>query len=115
MIGLIVQYLGREYRIGRCDSSVSIIASLVLHRDEFVFEGGGSIQSFQKIRNGIEFEVKVSEFSDASELITKDNDFSEIDPEYTKIVEKRDAEWEWNRKLEQFHKIERILKEEGLI
>jgi hypothetical protein len=115
MVGLIVKHLGRMYKIGCVSSGVSIVSSLVLHRDEFILEGCGFIQSFQKIREGIEFEVEVAEFDESSELITEDNDFSEIDPEYFEMIEKRNPEWEWEQKLKIFHQIKCILKEEGLI
>ena len=117
MIGLIVKHLGREYKIGHADSGVAIISSLVLSRDEFILEGGGFIHSFQKIRDGIEFEVEIAEFAEASPLITKENDISEIDVEYLKMMKERkeDPKWEWKQKLKQFQKIEAVLKEEGLI
>lgn len=55
---LIIKYMWREYKVGDTNSGfASIVASLVLHRNEFILEGGGFIASFQKIRDDIEFEV----------------------------------------------------------
>ena len=110
MIGLIVKHLNEKYQFCGC-----MIASLVSHREEFILEGGGYISSFQKVRDGIEFEVQVSEFEEATELISENNDFTEIDPEYAKMRQERDAEWDRNRRLKMFYEMENILKEEGYI
>lgn len=118
MIGFIITHLGRQYKIGPLDANAHIFATLA--RDEFILEGGGLdpfISSFQKIRDGIEFEVEVTEFDETSAPITGDNymDIVYVDPEYQKKLDGRSEDWEWEWKLERFRRIESILKEEGLI
>lgn len=119
MTGLIINHLGREYKIASKEKiGIDFIASLISHRDEFVLEGGrGEIASFQKIRDGLDIEVEIASLneSELSPLITEDNDTSEIGYEYSKMVEERDSEWEWNQKLNRFYALEKVLKEEGLI
>ena len=118
MKGILIKFLGQEYKVGLPDTEVSVICTLVLERDEFILGGGGISSSFigswQKIRDGIEFEVEVAEFEEATEPISESNP-SVIDPEYQKMIDARDEEWELNWKLHQFRKIEAILQEEGLI
>ena len=108
MVGLIVKYLGREYKV-----TDTIISSLVLHREEFIFEGGGILHSFQKIRDDILYEVEVAEFDEVSKPLPKG--VNQIDPEYSKMIEERDSDCELNQKLKLFFEIKAILKEEGLI
>ena len=59
MIGLIVKHLGKEYRDGSNDSFVSIVANLILSRDEFILEGTGFLQSFQKIEMVLNLNLKL--------------------------------------------------------
>ncbi|MDR1756413.1 MAG: hypothetical protein LBR65_05565 [Culturomica sp.] len=115
MTGFIVQYMGREFRIGVPDSNVHLAANLV--RNEFIFEGGGILASWQIVREEFEFEVEIAEFDSASEAITAENHekISLIDPEYAKMIKERSENWELEWKLETFRKLEIILKEEGVI
>ena len=112
MTGFIVKYMGREFRIGSLESDIFMAAHVV--RNEFIFEGGAAkpfVGSWQIAREGLEFEVEVAEFEEASEPISENNP-SIIDPDYIKTKESL-SEWDW--KLETFRKMESILKEEGLI
>ncbi len=110
MTGLIIKYLDREYKL-----EGTMISSLVLHRNEFILEGGRFVSSFQKIREGIEFEVEVVEFDKESEPLSQDSKLLDIDTEYSTMMEERDLEWEWEQKLKMFREIESILEEEGLL
>ena len=118
MTGLIINHLGRENKIASKEKiGTCFIASLISHRDEFILEGRGEIASFQKIRDGLGIEVEIASLneSELSPPITEDNDTSEIGYEYSKMVEVRDSEWEWNQKLNRFYALEKVLREEGLI
>lgn len=119
MKGLIVKHLGRCSRVGSLDSHVSLVATLVLSRDEFIFEGGDLsnpfISSFQKIKEGIEVEIEIAEFGEPSEPISIGGSSPQIDPEYTKMISERDREWELNWKLRAFRELEATLKERGLL
>ena len=62
---------------------------------------------FLKLREDIEFEVEVAEFDKASEPLSETNQ-PIIDPDYP---HEEDPDW----KLKHFRKLEKILKEEGLL
>ena len=112
MTGFIVKYMGREFRIGVPGIGVHLVAHLV--RNEFILMGAGILGSWQIRREGIEFEVEVAEFDEASEPMSEKNP-SLVDPEYKKMIDTRDAEWEQNWKLQRFREMETILREEGLL
>ena len=61
----------------------------------------------------------MAEFDEASIPITADNykDTCQIDPLYIEMIDKQKADVDWNLKckLEEFRKLEEILKEENLI
>lgn len=119
MIGLIINHLGREYKIGSKDKfDTYLLISLISHREEFILEGGiGKIASFQKIRNELKVEVEIDDFKECelSPSITEKNNTSEIGVEYYRMTDARDLEWEWEQKLKRFYNLEKILKEEGLL
>ncbi len=108
MTGLFTLRNGREYRIPG-----PVILSLVNSRNEFILEDSGYICSYQKIKEGITYEFTITEFEEPTEMLSQYNDFSEIDPEYIKMIE--DEELQWQYKLQQFRRLEAILKEEGII
>ncbi|MFR3329938.1 MAG: hypothetical protein ACLTSL_07240 [Odoribacter splanchnicus] len=114
MIGLIVKYLDKTYKIGELNEGVSLLANIV--RGSFSLEAGGMSHPFVNIylvlREGIEFEVEVSEFDEASEFLSETINPPIIDSDYEVRVESGSV---WNWKLEQFRKIESILKKEGLL
>ncbi len=116
MIGLIIKYKGKEYKAGNAHEGVYIISTLVLHRNEFIFEGG-VVASFQAIRDGIEFEVEISDIKETeiSLPISEENDCVEIDPEYARMLAERNSEWEWNEKRRKFYEIRSILMKEGFL
>ena len=106
MIGFIVKYLGRNFKVGSSESDATLNVTLV--RNEFILEGSSGqpyISSF--------------EFDEASIPITADNykDTCQIDPLYIEMIDKQKADVDWNLKckLEEFRKLEEILKEENLI
>ncbi len=117
MIGLIIKHMGKEYKVGNSHKGVSIISSLVLHRNEFILEGDGGIASFQRIREGIEFEVEVLDLNETeiSLPMSEENNSVEIDPEYLRMLSERNSEWEWNEKRRTFYEIRNILIKEGLL
>ena len=120
MIGFIVKYLGRNFKVGSSESDATLNVTLV--RNEFILEGSSGqpyISSFQLQKDGIELDVEVAEFDEASIPITADNykDTCQIDPLYIEMIDKQKADVDWNLqcKLEEFRKLEEILKEENLI
>ena len=96
MKGLVVKYGEKTYKVGLPDGGV---------------EAGGSGHAyasvFLKLREDIEFEVEVAEFDKASEPLSETNQ-PIIDPDYP---HEEDPDW----KLKHFRKLEKILKEEGLL
>ncbi|MCE5204767.1 MAG: hypothetical protein LLF80_01485 [Porphyromonadaceae bacterium] len=116
MIGLIIKYNGKEYIVGNAHKGVFIISSLVVHRNEFILEGG-VVASFQTIRDGIEFEVEISDINETeiSLPISEENDSVEIGPEYSRMLTERNSEWEWNEKRRTFYEIRSILIKEGFL
>lgn len=111
MLGLIVKHLGRTYKIGSLREQVSVIALINMHY--FCIEGGCSdpfICSFQKLREGLEFEVEVAEFDDPSDPISEKNQIIEIDPEYRQMAS--DPDFGLDYKLEMFRRLESILKKD---
>jgi len=108
MIGLTTKIKDREYKIPDY-----IVLSLIVGRQEFIMEGNGYITSFQKIREGIEYEFTVQEFDEPTERIPQDDNYADIDQEYTKMIE--DEELQWQFKLQQYRSLEAVLKEGGLI
>ena len=117
MIGLIIKYKGKEYKAGNAHEGVYIISTLVLHRNEFILEGEGVIASFQRIRDGIEFEVEISDINETeiSLPLSEKNNSLEIDPEYSRMLTERNSEWEWNEKRRKFYEIRSILMKEGFL
>ena len=99
MIGLIVKYMDKIYKVGTPGEG------------EFILEAGGMqhgfVGIFRNLREGIEFEVEVAEFDKASEPLSETNQ-PIIDPDYPR---EEDPDW----KLKHFRKLEKILKEEGLL
>ena len=85
--------------------------SSCIMQNKFTLEAGGSGHAyasvFLKLREDIEFEVKVAEFDKASEPLSETNQ-PIIDPDYPR---EEDPDW----KLKHFRKLEKILKEEGLL
>ena len=103
MIGLIVKYMDKIYKVGTPGEGVTLSSCIV--RKEFILEAGGMQHGF--VREGIEFEVEVAEFDKASEPLSETNQ-PIIDPDYPR---EEDPDW----KLKHFRKLEKILKEEGLL
>lgn len=101
MIGFIVKYLGRNFKVGSSESYATLNVTLV--RNEFILEGSSGqpyISSFQLQRDGIELDVEVAEFDEASIPITADNykDTCQIDPLYIEMIDKQKADVDWNLK-----------------
>ncbi len=117
MTGLIIKHMGKEYKVGNPYKGVSITSFLISHRNEFILEGEGMIASFQRIRDGIEFEVEISDINETeiSLPLSEENNSLEIDPEYSKMLTERNSEWEWNEKRKTFYEIRNVLIKEGLI
>lgn len=116
MLGLKVKHLGKEFKFGSTDGITSII---VLIRDSlFTMEGGtleaGFISSFIMVKEdtGFEFEVVDIKNEEMSEPLSEKNPNWNIDPEYEQMTSEPEF---LNRKLEEFRRLEAILKEEGFI
>lgn len=119
MKGFIVKYMGKEYKAGFHERQVHFIADItdglfslsVGNREHFVI-------SNRIAREGIEIEIEVAEFDETSAVITPENrdEICPADQEYQKLLEEQNTmEWQWQKKLEIFRRIEAVLKEEGLI
>jgi len=108
MIGLTTTRNKRNYKLPN-----HVILNINIYRQEFRLEGMGYISSFQKLKEGIEYQFTVAEFEYPSERISENNDFSEVDFEYTKMIDDKDLQLQF--KLEEFHRLKAVLKEEGLI
>lgn len=108
MIGLITTRGGQEYRIPEF-----VILNLILDQKRFHLEAAGYIYSSQKLTEGIEYEFVVSEFYEASELNPTGPDSKEIDAEFEKVYYSEESQWQ--NKLQNFRRLEAILKQEGLI
>lgn len=113
MLGIVIKYMDKVYKVGQPNGGVTMSSCIV--RDEFILEANGMsypcVGIFQKLRNGIEFDVEIAEFDEASEPLSENNP-PIIETDYAKMIE-ADSEWDW--KLKNFRKIEAILKEEGLL
>jgi len=108
MIGLTSNIKGREYRIADF-----VILSLILTQGRFLLEGTGYIFSSLRIKEGIEYEFIVAEFDEPTEKITKENDFAERDFDFETSLFSEESQW--RHKLQEFHRLESILKERGEI
>lgn len=106
MVVLVTKIKGKTYK-------TSGYLAFSLNKNTFILQGNGHISSFQRTQEGIEFEFNIEEFDDGMEKNLAGNNFSEIDPEYTKLIEDEDLQWQY--KLEHFRRLEAIMKEEGII
>ena len=100
MKGLVVKYGEKTYKVGLPDGGVTLSSCIM--QNKFTLEAGGSGHAyasvFLKLREDIEFEVEVAEFDKASEPLSD-------------YPHEEDPDW----KLKHFRKLEKILKEEGLL
>ena len=100
MKGLVVKYGEKTYKVGLPDGGVTLSSCIM--QNKFTLEAGGSGHAyasvFLKLREDIEFEVEP--LSETNQPI--------IDPDYP---HEEDPDW----KLKHFRKLEKILKEEGLL
>ncbi|EEI90514.1 hypothetical protein HMPREF0765_3830 [Sphingobacterium spiritivorum ATCC 33300] len=108
MIGIVNYEKGREYR-----NPETVILNLLLDQKRFLIEGGGYIYASKRIKEGIEYEFIVAEFDEPSERITKENDFAERDADFEDSLFSEESQWQY--KLQEFRRLEAILKEEGII
>lgn len=104
-------------KINKNDYEFRIPDYLVFHLDskqhKFVVEGTGYLFSFLKADKNIEYEILIADFAEPSEKISSNNDVADIDTELEKMM--RSEEWILQKKLEEFKRLEKILKEEGII
>ncbi|GHE37048.1 hypothetical protein [Sphingobacterium griseoflavum] len=108
MKGLITKRNGRDYRI-----PCAVVLCIAAPRDGFILEGGGYIHSRQKLEENIEYEFELVEIDRPSEMLSQDNDFSEVDFEHEKLIEGDD--YQLRQDMQEFRRLEAILKEEGTI
>lgn len=108
MIGLKINKNDYEFRIP--DYLVFHLDSI---RQKLVVEGTGYLFSFLKANENIEYEILIADFAEPSEKISSNNDVADIDTELEKTL--RNEEWMLQKKLEEFKRLEKILKEEGII
>ncbi|MDR2272482.1 MAG: hypothetical protein LBF27_16365 [Sphingobacterium sp.] len=108
MIGLTSNIKGREYRIVDF-----VVLNLNLDQERFSLEGTGYIFSDRRIKEGIEYEFIVAEFDEPTERITKENDFAEREIDFLTFFFSEENQWRY--KLQEFRRLESILKERGEI
>lgn len=105
MIGIKTNWKKQEYRIPE-----TILLSL--NQDVLSFQSEYlSIWKIAKV--GIEFELIVSDFDEPSDRSSENHNGSYVDLDYHHLV--HSEEWEWQKKLEEFRRLETILKKEGII
>ena len=119
MKGFVVRYMGKEYKAGFQEKQVHCI--VVIQDGVFSLYVGNRkyfIKSNRIAKEGIEIELEVAEFDEASAVITPENmdEICPVDPECQKLLaEQNTLEGQWKKKLEIFRETEAVLKEEGLI
>ncbi len=114
MTGLVVRHSGKEHIARHSGNRLSIILSLIAHRNEFILEGG-DVAYFSSVKDDMEFEFEVIDLSADSASSSKENPFQYIDEEYSNMLAERTQQYEWNQKLADFYQIREVLLEEGLI
>lgn len=115
MIGLVIKHKGKEHKIRKSNTIASIVLSLISHRNELIPEGE-DVALFMTIKDDVEFEFDVIDL-DKIEITSsaEENHFQYVDEEYSKMIDERPPQYEWDEKLTAFYEIKNILLEEGLI
>ena len=105
MIGITTKWKGRNYRIPG-DIILSLNQNVLILQSEYL-----SLWKIAKV--GTEFKFAVSHFNKPTDLVSENPHFTDVDLEYQKLVE--DESWQLQMRLEEFRRLEAILKREGVI
>lgn len=116
MEGLIMTFKGKVYKIGIPGSKVSVIAN-IKENDSWMNAGGCRMPEENlldwmaaELNEGDEIELEIADIDEASEPLSEEN-FHGMMKKYS---EKIDAEGpDWEGKLEEFYRLEKVLEEEG--
>ena len=108
MIGITFKRNNRNYR-------VPSYVTMGLHSDhnKLVFEGDEYLSAVERISKNKIYEFEISEFVEPSDKINTFNNEEESDTEFRNELES--DEMVWQRKLATFKRLEKILKDEGVI
>lgn len=117
-----MNHLRRKVKAGANDGQAMAVVDMtqgnLFHLCVSAGCGDAFFNSYQIAKEGMEVEIEIAEFAEASEPATEEN-LSEtclVDPEYEKITAGWSSEeYQLQRKLERFRMLEAILKEEGVI
>ncbi|WP_333625760.1 hypothetical protein [Sphingobacterium siyangense] len=105
MIGITTKWKDRNYRIP-ADIILSLNQNVLTLQSEYI--------SLWKIAEvGTEFKFTISHFNKPTGLVSKNPHLTYVDLEYQKLVE--DESWQLQMRLEEFRRLEAILKSEGVI
>ncbi|WP_140937648.1 hypothetical protein [Sphingobacterium lumbrici] len=105
MFGIKTNWEKKDYRIPE---------TIVFHLDQDVFSLQSEYLSIWKLSKvGIELDLIVSDFDNPSNKLSDNLEGAYIDLDYKNLV--HSEEWEWEKKLEEFRRLEVILKKEGII
>ncbi len=105
MIGVKTNWKDQEYRIPG-DILLSLNQDTLILQSEY-------LSIWKTAEEETEFEFTISDFDRATGEILENLNFSHVDVDYQKLVE--DEEWQLQKRLEEFRRLEAILKKEGLI
>lgn len=115
MIGLVIRHKGKEHTLKQSNNRAHLILTLVQHRKELILEGE-DVALFTTVKDDAEFEFDVIDLNKIEITSSaKENNFQYIDEEYSKMIDERTPQYEWDEKLATFYEIKNILLEEGLI
>ncbi|MFZ4263762.1 hypothetical protein ACFRAE_17125 [Sphingobacterium sp. HJSM2_6] len=105
MFGIKINWQKKEYKI-----SEPILLSL--NQDVLGFQSE-NLCVWKVAEVGIEFDLIVSDFDKTSDRVSENPEGSYIDLSYKELV--HNEEWEWEKKIEEFKRLEIILRKEGKI
>lgn len=103
MIGIETIWKSREYKI-----PTTMLLSL---NQETLILQSEYLSVFKIAEIGTEFTFSISDFDMPIDNIIKNPNFSDL--EYQKLIQ--NEEWQMQKRLEEFRRLEAILKEEGII
>ncbi|WP_380881699.1 hypothetical protein [Sphingobacterium griseoflavum] len=96
---------GQEYRIP-ADVYLSLNQDTLILQSEY-------LSIWKTAAVGTVFELSISSFDKATGKVLENPDFSHVDLAYRELVD--DEEWQLQKRLEKFKRLEAILKQEGMI
>lgn len=108
MIGFITNRNSHEFRIPD-----HLVFTINIDQQKFIVEGSGYLFSLQKLKPGFEYDFLITEFDEPSQLLSPMDDAVEIDQELVEMI--NDENWQLQQDLQEFRRLETILKAEGII